>query len=86
MKKKSSTVPFGYEQGGEGNIFPVQSELDLLNEVAGYVSARAMSLRTAAEWLHQKTGRSISHMGLKKRLDKGVYLYERESGSLLARE
>jgi hypothetical protein len=44
----------------------VREELDALKQAKEYM--KTCSLRETAQWLHRKTGRYISHVGLRKRL------------------
>jgi hypothetical protein len=62
------TVPFGYMQSEEDPdiLDPVQTELDLLEKARTYVNQ--YSYREVANWLSTNTGRYISHVGLRKRL------------------
>jgi hypothetical protein len=62
------TVPFGYVQSKEDPdiLDPVQTELDLLEKARTYVNQ--YSYREVANWLSTNTGRYISHVGLRKRL------------------
>ena len=63
------TVPFGYEIDPKDNriLSPIKIELDMLMEAKKYI--KQYSYREVANWLTRNTGRSISHVGLKKRLD-----------------
>ena len=63
------TVPFGYEIDPKDNriLLPIKIELDMLMEAKKYI--KQYSYREVANWLTRNTGRSISHVGLKKRLD-----------------
>jgi hypothetical protein len=65
----SRTIPFGYELDKEDPdiLQPVENELDMLEEAKRYL--KQYSYREVANWLSRNTGRSISHVGLKKRLD-----------------
>lgn len=65
----SRTVPFGYsvDPDDEYVLLPIQSELDLLEKAKEYL--KQYSYREVAHWLTRNTGRYISHVGLKKRLD-----------------
>jgi hypothetical protein len=65
----SRTIPFGYvvDENDDGILLPVQVELDRLEEAKEYL--KRYSYREVANWLTKHTGRSISHVGLKKRLD-----------------
>jgi hypothetical protein len=67
IKKKARTIPFGFKQSQDPEyIEPVREELDALRQAKEYM--KTCSLRETAQWLHRKTGRYISHVGLRKRL------------------
>ena len=67
IKKRARTIPFGFKQSNDPNYLePVKEELDALRQAEEY--SKTCSLRETAQWLHRKTGRYISHVGLKKRL------------------
>ena len=67
IKKRARTIPFGFKQSQDPNyIEPVKEELDALRQAEVY--SKTCSLRETAQWLHRKTGRYISHVGLRKRL------------------
>ena len=40
-----------------------------LDEIKELVHEKSLSLRDGATWLHYKTGRKLSHVGLKKIID-----------------
>tara|TARA_R100000541_G_scaffold17604_1_gene27465 strand:- start:79 stop:474 length:396 start_codon:yes stop_codon:yes gene_type:complete len=63
------TVPFGYEKSEEDSYLlnPISNELDKLEMARKYVNQ--YSYREVANWLVKQTGRYISHVGLRKRLD-----------------
>ena len=65
----SRTIPFGYELDKDDPdiLQPVIHELNMLEEAKKYL--KQYSYREVANWLSRNTGRSISHVGLKKRLD-----------------
>ena len=65
----SRTVPFGYELNeiDTGILTPIPDQLDKLEIAKKYL--RQYSYREVANWLAKNTGRSISHVGLRKRLD-----------------
>jgi hypothetical protein len=62
------TIPFGYKQSEEDPdiLDPIPEELDLLEKARGYINQ--YSYRQVANWLVTNTGRQISHVGLRKRL------------------
>ena len=67
IKKKARTIPFGFKQSQDPEYLePVKEELDALKQAKEY--SKTCSLRETAQWLHRKTGRYISHVGLRKRL------------------
>ena len=69
IKKRAKTVPFGFKESNTpGYLEPVKEELEALNQAKDYL--KNCSLRETASWLHRKTGRYISHVGLKKRIER----------------
>jgi len=62
------TIPFGYYQDPDDKhiLIPIPEELELLDQAKQYL--REYSLRVVADWLSKKSGRYISHAGLKKRV------------------
>ena len=48
----------------------VQEQIEALDEIKELVHDKSLSLRDGATWLHYKTGRKLSHVGLKKIIDK----------------
>ena len=68
IRRSSSTIPFGYKLSESNNemLEPVQEELDILDRVLPLIREKTLSLREGSMWLTHETGRSISHMGLKK--------------------
>ena len=62
------TVPFGYVINEEDSelLDPVPYELEALELARKHV--KQFSYREVANWLTTKTGRDISHVGLRKRL------------------
>lgn len=68
MRRSSSTIPFGYKLSESDNqmLEPVQEELQMLDKILPMVKDKTISLREGSMWLTHETGRSISHMGLKK--------------------
>ena len=67
------TVPFGYKinEADKELLDPIPYELEALELARKYI--KQYSLRQVANWLTTKTGRQISHIGLRKRL-----LHERQ--------
>ena len=68
LRRSSSTIPFGYKLSESDNqmLEPVQKELQKLDKILPMVKDKTISLREGSMWLTHETGRSISHMGLKK--------------------
>ena len=62
------TVPFGYKLNNEDPdlLDPIPFELEAIEVARKYV--KQYSYREVANWLTTKTGRDISHVGLRKRL------------------
>jgi len=62
------TVPFGYKFNEEDPdiLDPIPTELDLLEKARQHVNQ--YSYREVANWLSTNSGRYISHVGLRKRL------------------
>ena len=68
IKKRTRQIPFGFKQSEthQDYIEPVKTELEALDQAKQYL--KTCSYRETAQWLHRKTGRYISHVGLRKRL------------------
>tara|TARA_B110000093_G_scaffold102475_1_gene110188 strand:+ start:2042 stop:2500 length:459 start_codon:yes stop_codon:yes gene_type:complete len=62
-------VPFGYEQDPDDRdiLQPIPTELEMLDQAKKYLAE--YSLRMVARWLSEQSGRYISHVGLKKRVN-----------------
>lgn len=81
-QRSSSTIPFGYELNEDNKTLkPIDTQLDTLKVVASMVKDDLLSLREGSLWIEHKTGRPLSHTGLKKIIDNGRL--ERESTELL---
>ena len=65
----SRTIPFGYDVDPDDPdvLLPNEHQLDMLEKAQKYL--KQYSYREVANWLSKNTGRYISHVGLKKRLD-----------------
>lgn len=63
------TIPFGYKQNEEDPdiLDPIPTELNLLEKARQYVNQ--YSYREVSNWLSTNSGRYISHVGLRKRLE-----------------
>ena len=85
IKKRAKTVPFGFKESSTpGYLEPVREELEALNQAKDYL--KNCSLRETASWLHRKTGRYISHVGLKKRIERSSTTETKESSSTESQE
>ncbi len=71
MRRTSSTIPFGYElsEVDKSLLIAIPEQIEALNETKTLVKDKVLSLREATTWLEYKTGRSLSHVGLKKIID-----------------
>ena len=66
IKKKSSTIPFGYKTSEiEGWLAPIQDELAVLHKYLLRIINKKVSLRDASLLIEQESGRKISHVALK---------------------
>ena len=71
MKRKTSTIPFGYELDDvTGYLKPIEEQLEALQIAENMIVNEEMSLQAAVDWLEFKTNRKISTPGLKKHIDK----------------
>ena len=85
IKKRARTIPFGFKQSQDPNYLePVREELDALRQAREY--SKTCSLRETAQWLHRKTGRYISHVGLRKRLARNSTTETEENNSTESQE
>ena len=85
IKKRARTIPFGCKQADNPEYLePIKEELDALNQAREY--SKTCSLRETASWLHRKTGRYISHVGLKKRLERNSTTETKEDSSTESQE
>jgi hypothetical protein len=69
ITRMSRVVPFGYlvDPEDSGVLLPIPRELRALEKAKDYL--KQYSYREVANWLTKQTGREISHMGLKKRVE-----------------
>jgi hypothetical protein len=85
IKRKARTIPFGFKQSEDPDYLePIREELDALRQAREY--SKTCSLRETAQWLHRKTGRYISHVGLKKRLARNSTTEAEESNTTESQE
>ena len=85
IKKRARTIPFGFKQSQDPNYLePVKEELDALNQAREY--SKTCSLRETAQWLHRKTGRYISHVGLRKKLARNSTTETEENSTTESQE
>ena len=84
IKKKGSTIPFGYRLSNstKGYLAPIPKQLSLLQKYINSVLAKELSLREAATSLSLEAKRKISHVGLSKLVQKQTvtpkYRYSKE--------
>tara|TARA_R110000824_G_scaffold86459_1_gene213891 strand:+ start:389 stop:817 length:429 start_codon:yes stop_codon:yes gene_type:complete len=64
----SRTIPFGYKEHKTDDklLVPIIEELEALELAREYLNE--YSYREVAGWLSERTGREISHVGLRKRI------------------
>ncbi len=69
LPRVARTIPFGYKLDEEDPsvLVPIPFELEALEEAKKHV--KRFSYRNVAEWLTELTGRSITYVGLKKRIE-----------------
>ena len=69
IARVTTFVPFGYRIHPENDklLEPIPDELEALDLAKRHL--KQYSYREVANWLTKQTGRYISHMGLKKRVD-----------------
>lgn len=62
------TIPFGYEEDPSDKdiLLPIPEELELLEQAKKHL--KRYSYRAVAAWLSEQSGRTISHVGLFKRI------------------
>ena len=85
IKKRARTIPFGFKQSNDPNYLePVKEELQALDQAREY--SKTCSFRETAKWLHRKTGRYISHVGLRKRLARNSTTETKENNSTESQE
>jgi len=71
IRKKGVTIPYGYKISSlEGYLEPIESELTILNNYIASVRNEEYSLRKAAELISEETGRTLSHVGLSKIINR----------------
>ena len=61
-------IPFGYRQDENDKdiLLPIKGELELLEKAKKYIKQH--SYREVANWVSKESGRTISHVGLMKRI------------------
>lgn len=69
IPRVSRVIPFGYEVDPEDEdiLLPIPLELEALEKAKKHI--KNFSYREVAQWLTAVTGRPISHVGLKKRIE-----------------
>ena len=68
IPRVARTTPFGYkvDETDEDFLIPIDNELELLEKAKQHLIQ--YSYREVANWLSKNSGRTISHVGLVKRL------------------
>ena len=71
MRRSSSTISFGYRLSEEDSphLEEIPEQLSVLKEIVSLVKEKVLSLREGSAWIEHKTGRKLSHVGLKKIID-----------------
>jgi hypothetical protein len=70
-RKISRIIPFGYEKvNGKDLLRPIKDQLKHLNTAKNLYKDGSTSLRRVSQWLTDNTGRYISHVGLRKIINK----------------
>ena len=70
-KKISRIIPFGYEKvNGKDLLRPIKDQLNHLDTAKNLYKNGSTSLRRVSQWLTNNTGRYISHVGLRKIINK----------------
>ena len=71
MRRSSSTIPFGYKLSEEDSAYleEIPEQLSVLKDISSLVKEKVLSLREGSAWIEHKTGRRLSHVGLKKIID-----------------
>lgn len=71
IKRHNLTIPFGYkpDPANEKLLIPVEQELAALREAKKF-REQGYPWRSLRDWVVNATGRKITHMGLKKILEK----------------
>jgi len=83
LKKRSKTIPFGYETSEITGYFkPIPEQLEVLNKYLTLIKEKKCSLREASTLIEQETGRKLSHVSLKNYTDKGPSLETRRKKTL----
>jgi len=75
MRRSSSTIPFGYKLNDEDDsqLDEIPEELQALDSVVPMIQNKTLSLRDGSMYITNLTGRSLSHMGLKKIAEKRAF-------------
>jgi|TARA_R100001082_G_C4314382_1_gene138291 hypothetical protein len=71
MRRSSSTIPFGYKLSEKDSAYleEIPEQLSVLKDISSLVKEKVLSLREGSAWIEHKTGRRLSHVGLKKIID-----------------
>ena len=68
IPRVARTTPFGYkvDETDDDFLLPIETELELLEKAKQHL--QQYSYREVSNWLSKESGRYISHVGLKKRI------------------
>ena len=68
IPRVARTTPFGYkvDEADDDFLIPIETELELLEKAKQHLIQ--YSYREVSNWLSKESGRYISHVGLKKRI------------------
>lgn len=67
MRRKKGKIPFGFREikKGSKDLEEIPEEIEALDDIKDLINEGSISLRDGAAWVAFKTGRKISHQGLK---------------------
>jgi len=67
LRLKKGQTPFGYKQINESSkeLEEIPEQIEALDNIKELINDGSISLRDGAAWITFKTGRNISHQGLK---------------------
>ena len=75
--------PFGYDSTDHGYLIPIEDDLIKLLAIKEMLDEDNISMREAARYLSESCSRTISHVGLRKRLGRPVFLHDASNDELI---